>query len=69
MSRYCHTHGFHPVGVNHDSKTCEFKQKDKHQNNPTYSNRMGRSTYWPLPIQAAIGQQDHPAWKGKSKPE
>ena len=30
MGGYCSTHGFHPVGVNHNSVTCQFKKKDVH---------------------------------------
>ena len=41
MGEYCHTYGFHPISVNHNSKTCEFKQKVKHQNNVTYGNPTG----------------------------
>jgi hypothetical protein len=67
MGAYCWTHGFHPVGVTHDSKTCEFK-KEGHRNDTTYSNRYEGNTYWPVAMRVAIDQQNHAAWKDKSKP-
>ncbi len=53
MGAYCWTHGFHPVGVTHDSKTCEFK-KDGHRDDATYSNRYEGNTYWPVAMRVAI---------------
>jgi hypothetical protein len=67
MGAYCWTHGFHPVGVTHDSKTCEFK-KDGHRDDATYSNRYEGNTYWPVAMRVAVDQQNHAAWKNKSKP-
>jgi hypothetical protein len=34
MGAYCHSHGFHPVGANHDSTTCNQK-KDGHNSAAT----------------------------------
>ena len=68
MGGYCHTHGYHPVGPTHDSASCEFKKKEGHKDEATWSNRLEGSTYWPLAIRVAIEQQGHPAWKDKSKP-
>ena len=28
MGAYCSSHGFHPVGIKHDSATCIYKWKD-----------------------------------------
>ncbi len=67
MGAYCWMHGFHPVGVTHDSKTCEFK-KDGHRDDATYSNRYEGNTYWPAATRVAIDQQNHTAWKNMSKP-
>ena len=67
MGAYCWTHGFHPVGITHDSKTCKYK-KDGHRNDATYSNRYEGNTYWPAATRVAIEQQNHAAWKDKSKP-
>ena len=68
MGRYCSTHGFHPIGVTHDSVTCQFKKKDEHNDAATWSNCLSSSTYWPKAIRVAIEQQNHPTWKGKDKP-
>jgi len=68
MGGYCSTHGFHPVGLTHDSVTCQFKKKDKHNDAATWNNRLNGSTYWPKAILVAIEQQNHPTWKGKDKP-
>jgi hypothetical protein len=68
MGGYCSTHGFHPVGPTHDSKTCQFKKKEEHNDAATWNNRLNGNTYWPKAIRVAIEQQDHPTWKGKDKP-
>ncbi len=34
MGTYCHSHGFHPVGANHNSTTCNWK-KDGHNSAAT----------------------------------
>ncbi len=67
MGNYCHSHDFHPVGANHDSKNCNWKT-NKHNTNATWNNYMGSSTYWPAAIRVAIEQQDHSLWEGKSAP-
>ena len=68
MGRYCSTHGFHPIGINHNSVTCQFKKKDLHNNTATRNNCLNGNTYWPKTIQVAIEQQNHPTWKDKDKP-
>ncbi len=68
MGRYCSTHGFHPIGINHDSVTCQFKKKDGHNNAATRNNRLNGNTYWPKTIRVTIEQQNHPTWKDKDKP-
>ncbi len=67
MGGYCWTHGFHPVGVTHDSKTCDVK-KDGHRDDATYSSRHDGNTYWPTATRVAVDQQNHAAWKDKCKP-
>ncbi len=67
MGAYCHSHGFHPVGANHDSTTCNWK-KDGHNSAATWTNRLGGDMCWPCAKQVAIEQQKHPTWKGKSAP-
>ncbi len=69
MGAYCSSHGFHPVGTNHDSVTCRNEwRKPKHNIVATWTNCLGGNTYWPSAKQVAIEQQDHPIWKGKSAP-
>jgi len=68
MGGYCSTHGFHPVGLTHNSPTCQFKKKDEHNDAATWNNRLTGNTYWPKAIRVAIEQQNHPTWKGKDKP-
>ncbi len=67
MGGYCHSHGFHPVGANQDSKNCSWKMH-KHNDDATWNNYMGSNTYWTAAICVAIEQQDHARWKGKSAP-
>ncbi len=69
MGAYCSSHGFHPVGANHDSVTCRNEwRKPEHNIATTWTNRLGGNTYWPSAEQVVIEQQDHPTWKGKSAP-
>jgi hypothetical protein len=65
MDGYFHSHRFHPVGANHDSKHCNWKTS-KHNIDATWSNQRGGCTHWPAAIRVAILQQDHALWKGKS---
>ncbi len=67
MGSYCHSHGFHPDGANHDGKKINWKTT-KHNVNATWNNCMGGSMYWPAAIHVVIEQQDHLLWKGKSAP-
>jgi hypothetical protein len=67
MGAYCSLHGFHPVGAHHDSTNCTWT-RPKHNSTATWNNRLGGDTYWLHARQVAIGQQDHPMWKGKSAP-
>ncbi len=69
MGAYCSSHGFHPVGANHNRVTCRNEwRKPKHNIAATWTNRLGGDAYWPSAKQVAIKQQDHPTWKGKSAP-
>ena len=68
MGGYCSTHGFHPVGVTHNSATCKYKNKHAHNDAATWNNRLNGSTYWPKAIRVAVEQQAHPTWKNKEAP-
>ena len=46
MGAYCWSHGWHPVGENHTSKTCNYR-KEGHKANATFTNIMGGSQIWP----------------------
>jgi hypothetical protein len=65
MGEYCSSHGFHPVGAGHNSKTCRW-QKERHNTEATWNNRLGGNMFWPTATRVAIEQQDHPTWKGMS---
>ena len=67
MGAYCHPHGFHPVGVNHDSANCSWK-KSEHKTEATWGNRLGGDMFWLSAKRVASEQQDHPTWKGKAAP-
>jgi hypothetical protein len=67
MGAYCHSHGFHPVGEDHDSKNCNWK-KSEHKTEATWENRLGGDMFWPSAKRVAISQQEHPTWKGKAAP-
>jgi hypothetical protein len=67
MRAYCSLHGFHSVGLNHNSTTCN-RKKPKHKTEATWSNRLGSDMYWPTANQVAVEQQSHPSWKGMMAP-
>jgi hypothetical protein len=67
MGCYCYSHGFHPIGANHDSMTCKW-QKGEHKTKATWNNWLGSYMYWPTVKGIAIKQQDYPTWKSKSAP-
>jgi hypothetical protein len=67
MGAYCHSHGFHPVGADHNSTNCLWK-KPEHNDAATWTNRIGGDMFWPSAKRVAIAQYDHPTWKGKSTP-
>ena len=67
MGGYCHSHGFHPVGLGHNSKTCSWK-KEGHKDEATWCNRLGGDLYWPTAKRTALEQHEDPAWKGKTAP-
>jgi hypothetical protein len=64
MGAYCHLHGFHPVGANHDSTTCN-RKKDGHNSAATWTNCLSGNTCWPCAKRVVIKQHKHPTWKGK----
>ncbi len=67
MGAYCHFHGFHPVGHNHNSKTYT-RKLDGHKDNATWTNRMEGNMYWPIAKRVAIEQQNNATWKGMAPP-
>ncbi len=67
MGAYCHSHGFHPVGLDHDSVKCTWK-KAEHKTEAAWGNRLGGDMFWPSAKRVAVEQQDHPTWKGKAAP-
>ena len=67
MGGYCHTHSYHPIGATHDSASCKYKKKEGHKDAATWSNRLDRSTYWPLVIRVAIEQQGHAGVEGQEQ--
>ena len=67
MGAYCHSHGFHPVGADHDSANCGWKKPD-HNVAATWTNRLGGDMFWPSAKRVAVEQQNHHTWKGKSAP-
>jgi hypothetical protein len=67
MGEYCSSHGFHPVGAGYNSKTCRW-QKEGHNTEAMWKNRLGGNMFWPTATRVAIKQQDHPTWKGKLAP-
>ncbi len=48
MGAYCSSHGFHPVGLNHNSATCTYK-KPEHKIEATWCNRLGATCFGPTP--------------------
>jgi hypothetical protein len=66
MGVYCHSCGFHPVGLEHTSITCGFKRQ-KHDDNATWTNRgVDGSTLWPTRVRD--DQKNHASYAGKSAP-
>ncbi len=65
MGCYCFSHGFHPVGENQTSATCNWKGPN-HDTTATWNDRKGGSVYWPRPIRVSIGQQTHATYAGKA---
>jgi hypothetical protein len=67
MGAYCSLHGFHPLGCNHNSTTCNWK-KPEHKTEATWSTRLGGDMYWPTAKWVAVKQQSHPLWKQMTAP-
>ena len=55
MGGYCHSHGFHPVSINHDSTTCSYKKGD-HKTKAKWTNCLGGDINWPTAKRVAIEQ-------------
>ena len=67
MGGYCHSFGFHPVGLGHTSKTCKWKKKG-HKDNTPWSNWMEGHIGWPKAYKVTAEKQEHEKWKGQSAP-
>jgi len=67
MGAYCSSHGFHPVGIKHDSVTCIYK-KPELKSEASCCNRLRGEMYWHNAKRVAVEQQEHPSWKGKEAP-
>ena len=67
MGAYCSSHGFHPVGLNHNSAICTYK-KPKHKIKATWCNRLGGNMFWSNTKHITVEQQERPSWKGKEAP-
>ena len=67
MGAYCWSHGWHPVGKNHNSATCNIK-KEGHNTNATFDNIMGSNQTWPASYCVMPSQQTHATFAGKSRP-
>ena len=67
MGAYCWSHGWHPVGANHSSTTCNFK-KEGHKTNATFDNIMCGNQTWPASDRVMPSQQTHATFVGKFKP-
>jgi hypothetical protein len=46
MGGYCSSHGFHPVGAGHNSKTCRW-QKEEHNTEATWNNQLEGTCFGP----------------------
>ena len=64
MGAYCWSHGWHPVGENHTSATCNYK-KEGHKTDITFTNIMGGSQIWPARDRVMPSQQTHATFAGK----
>ena len=67
MGAYCHSHGYHPVGIGHTSATCKYK-KEGHKDEATWGSTHGGNDRWPPKIRVSVAQQEHATYKGKTKP-
>ena len=67
MGAYCHSHSFHPIGPNHNSRTCTYKL-DSHKDDATWTNRLGGDMNWPIANCDAVEQQNDAKWKEKTPP-
>ena len=64
MGGCCHTYGFYPVGINRNSKNCDYK-KEGHHNDATYNNRLEGNIYWPVALR--ISQSNSRiTWHGRT---
>jgi hypothetical protein len=69
MGAYCHSHGYHPAGKDHNnnSATCKY-EKDRHNKGATWNNILGGNNHLPATTCMAIAQQNHATYKNMTKP-
>jgi hypothetical protein len=65
MGNYCWSCGHHPMGMKHDSHTCNF-EKEGHKDDATATNRMGGNNFLLQENMVKPSQHDHVGYKGKS---
>jgi hypothetical protein len=65
IGNYCWSCRHHPVGMKHDSNTCNFK-KEGHRDDATATNRMGGNNFWLQENRVTPSQHNHASYKGKS---
>ncbi len=67
MGAYCWSHGHHPVGAKHTSRTCS-KKKEVCINDAMATDCKGRDKFWLTINKVKESQEDHPSFKGKMAP-
>ena len=69
MGNYCHSCGYHPIGVKHTSKTC-IKKKEGHDEDATWTNHGPKgSSEWPSKKKVSDKDKEHASYKNKTAPD
>ena len=68
MGEYCHSCGYHPIGVKHTSKTC-IKKAEGHDDDATWTNHGPKgSSEWPVEKKVTDKDKEHATYKNKAAP-
>ena len=68
MGNYCHSCGYHPIGVKHTSKTC-IKKTEGHDDNATWTNHGPKgSNEWPSKKKVTDKDKENASYKNKAAP-